>query len=231
MIAIINGTKNMKISDILNESSNFTADDIKHIETMRDLGQMKLYAKQLISKRSDKPMKPQKVAWFSQAIDSKKHPADLIKLMYDLLLAGEGNAVFGQRYTTDPNSYRKSFSEARIMAKDVLPGGDLEVSQHFMDRAVERRLSPATVAAMFMAAGRMAKDELEQVPADTVVVLVDPTSTAIPLAKVERPDGSIYWSARTIIPNWDSKTSKMKYQVIKIPRPVVNKPAYLQPAA
>lgn len=93
---------------------NFTIDDIKHLETMRDFNQMKEFAKKLIATPSRKPMKPQKIAWFSQAIDAKRNPAALIKMMYDLLLGGEGHGVLGSRHSTDPNVYRKSFGEETI---------------------------------------------------------------------------------------------------------------------
>jgi len=105
--------KRMRIHEIVESkvTDNFTADDIKHMERMSDLGQMKLFAKQLISTPSAKPMKPQKVAWLAQAIDSKKTPDALIKLMYDLLLGGEGHSVIGSRFAMDPNSYRRAFGE------------------------------------------------------------------------------------------------------------------------
>lgn len=106
----------LKMKESLDErdalpSDNFTADDIKKLERMTDINQMKAFAKELISKPSQRPMKPQKVAWFSKAIDSKRRPMDVIKLMYDLLLGGEGDSVIGSRHSTDPNSYRKTFGE------------------------------------------------------------------------------------------------------------------------
>ena len=91
--------------------SNFTQDDIKKLERMRDLGQMKQFAKSLITTPSKKPMQPQKVQWFLKTIDSKRTPMDLIKMMYDLMLSGEGNSVIGTRSSLTPNSYRKTFGE------------------------------------------------------------------------------------------------------------------------
>jgi hypothetical protein len=90
---------------------NFTIDDIKHLEGMRDLEQMKAFAKGLIAKPSARPMKPQKVMWLTQAIDAKTNPSALIKLMYDLMLGGEGYGVIGSRRSMDPNSYRRTFGE------------------------------------------------------------------------------------------------------------------------
>jgi hypothetical protein len=104
----------MRLHELLEDSrpeDNFTADDIKAMERMRDLGQMKIYAKKLITTPSKKRLRPEKVAWFNKVIDSKKSPIDLIKMMYDLLLSGEGSSVIGSRHSMDPNSYRKTFGE------------------------------------------------------------------------------------------------------------------------
>ena len=99
---------------------NFTADDIKRMERMRDIVQMKQYAKHLIATPSEKPIKPQKVAWFNRVIDSKKDTMQLIKFMYDMLLGGEGKAVLGTRYSMEPNSYRKVFNDVTTEAWDML---------------------------------------------------------------------------------------------------------------
>jgi len=109
------GGKTYKVSgtEELSEgpADNFTPEDIKHLEQLPDLETMKMFAKKLISTPSRRPMKPQKVMWLSQAIDSKRSPADLVKLMYDLLLGGEGHSVIGSRHSMDPNMYRKTFNE------------------------------------------------------------------------------------------------------------------------
>jgi hypothetical protein len=92
-------------------ADNFTIDDIKKLEGLHNLEDMKSFAKELISKPSQRPMKPQKVRWLTQAIDSKTSSNAIVKLMYDLLLGGEGHQVIGSRHSMDPNSYRKSFNE------------------------------------------------------------------------------------------------------------------------
>jgi len=46
-------------------------------------------------------------------------PLKVIKLMYDLLLSGEGNAVVGSRSSMNPNSYRQRFSEQGMAEADV----------------------------------------------------------------------------------------------------------------
>jgi hypothetical protein len=99
---------------------NFTADDIKRMEGMRDILKMKQYAKQLIATPSEKPIKPQKIAWFNHVIDGKKDSMQLIKFMYDMLLGGEGKAVLGTRYSMEPNNYRKVFNDITTEAFDTL---------------------------------------------------------------------------------------------------------------
>ena len=75
---------------------------------------MKAQALALISKPSAKPMKPEKVEWFKNALERMNSPLKVIKLMYDLLLSGEGNAVVGSRSSMNPNSYRQRFSEQGV---------------------------------------------------------------------------------------------------------------------
>jgi len=68
-------------------------------------------------------MKPEKVAWFKRAIASKRTPMDVIKLMYDLMLSGDGNAVIGSRGSMAGNSYRKTFGDDENET-DFAPGAD-----------------------------------------------------------------------------------------------------------
>ena len=65
----------------------------------------------LISKPSAKPMRPEKVEWFKNALEKMNSPLKVIKLMYDLLLSGEGHSVVGSRSSMNPNSYRQRFNE------------------------------------------------------------------------------------------------------------------------
>lgn len=100
--------------DESNSMDNFTPEDIKHLEQLPDLETMKMFAKKLIATPSRRPMKPQKVMWLTQAIDAKQSPTDLIKLMYDLLLGGEGHSVIGNPRGMNPNSYRRTFGEDSV---------------------------------------------------------------------------------------------------------------------
>ena len=67
---------------------------------------------QLISKPSAKPMKPEKVEWFKNALEKMNSPMSVIKLMYDLMLSGEGNKVVGSRNSMSSNTYRQRFGES-----------------------------------------------------------------------------------------------------------------------
>jgi hypothetical protein len=93
---------------------NFDADDLKRLERIRDLSTLKTQALALISRPSAKPMKPEKVEWFKNALDRMNSPIKVIKLMYDLLLSGEGHAVVGSRSSMNPNSYRQRFGEQGV---------------------------------------------------------------------------------------------------------------------
>ena len=99
-------------------ANNFTPDDIKELESIRDLSMLKQRAFELISRPSRKPMTPEKVQWFKSKIDSLQRPAQVIELMYDLLLSGEGNAVIGDRYSTKKNNYRQQFGESKQVILD-----------------------------------------------------------------------------------------------------------------
>jgi len=93
---------------------NFDIEDIKKLERIRDLPTLKTLAFQMISKPSIKPMKPEKVEWFRSALERMDSPLKVIKLMYDLMLSGEGHQVIGSRNSMKANSYRGRFSEATV---------------------------------------------------------------------------------------------------------------------
>jgi hypothetical protein len=108
---------------------NFDAEDLKRLERIRDLPTLKTQALALISRPSAKPMKPEKVEWFKNALDRMNSPIKVIKLMYDLLLSGEGHAVVGSKSSMNPNSYRQRFGE-----QDMANGAD-QVKKVFKDKA------------------------------------------------------------------------------------------------
>jgi len=93
---------------------NFDIEDIKKLERIRDLPTLKTLAFELISRPSTKPMKPEKVEWFRSALERMDSPLKVIKLMYDLMLSGEGHQVIGSRNSMKANSYRGRFSEATV---------------------------------------------------------------------------------------------------------------------
>jgi hypothetical protein len=99
---------------------NFDIEDLKSLERIRDLATLKAQALELISKPSAKPMKPEKVEWFRNALERMDSPLKIIKLMYDLLLSGEGKAVVGTKSSMNPNSYRQRFGEQEVAESDAL---------------------------------------------------------------------------------------------------------------
>ena len=97
---------------------NFTVDDIKRLETISDLETLKAQAKQLIKGKPARRMKPEKIAYFYDRVDDLTSRLSVIKLMYDLLLAGEGHKVIGQRHSMNPNVYRTRFGEGLGVVRD-----------------------------------------------------------------------------------------------------------------
>ena len=99
----------------LNEAkanANFDAEDIMKLQTLDDVESMKEKALELISKPSRRPMKPEKVEWFKNALSKMTGKDQVIKLMYDLLLSGEGFGVIGSRSSMRPSGYRQRFNDS-----------------------------------------------------------------------------------------------------------------------
>jgi hypothetical protein len=90
---------------------NFSPEDLEQLSKISDLPTLKTRAIELISRPSKKPMQPEKVEWFSRAINQMDKPLQVVKLMYDLMLSGEGHATIGSRNSMGANSYRKRFGE------------------------------------------------------------------------------------------------------------------------
>jgi hypothetical protein len=111
--------KKYKVSEARKAEANFDVEDLKRLEQIRDLPTLKAQAMALISKPSERPMKPEKVAWFDAALDRMDNRMAIIKLMYDLLLSGEGHQVIGSKRSMNPNSYRSKFGESTITNEDV----------------------------------------------------------------------------------------------------------------
>ena len=107
---------------------NFTIDDIKRLEKIRDFETLKAQAKELIKGKPARRMKPEKISWFYNHIDTLKNPLAVIKMMYDLMLAGEGNKVIGSRNSMSSNSYRTRFGEQGVTEGGVSMPGDQYLS-------------------------------------------------------------------------------------------------------
>jgi hypothetical protein len=112
--------KQLSEDTIEGKRDNFSIDDIKQLEKIKDLETIKARARELIKGFPDRRMKPEKIDYFYNRIDSLFSPMQVIKLMYDLLLAGEGMKTIGPRYSTSANSYQRRFDE---MTGGVIAGG------------------------------------------------------------------------------------------------------------
>jgi hypothetical protein len=105
------------------KEDNFTIDDIKRLEQIRDFETLKAQAKELIKGKPARRMKPEKISWFYNHIDTLRSPLAVIKMMYDLMLAGEGNKVIGSRNSMSSNSYRQRFGEQGELDESVAEAG------------------------------------------------------------------------------------------------------------
>lgn len=127
--------KQLSEDTIEGKRDNFSIDDIKQLERIKDLETIKARARELVKGKPDRRMKPEKIDYFYNKIDSLTSPMKVIKLMYDLLLAGEGMKTIGTRYSTSANSYQRRFNEMT----------DSEVNEMFADRE-ESKGQPKGVA-------------------------------------------------------------------------------------
>lgn len=93
---------------------NFTADDIARIGQMSDINAAKQYALKLITADSKRPMTKDKIGYFTNAIQSKKNTDALVKMLYDMLLSGEGHGVIGTASSTKPSRYRQTYGEETV---------------------------------------------------------------------------------------------------------------------
>lgn len=118
MMTFAEDAANYALDNLLNEDrrplTNFDIEDIKNLEQINDLPTLKAQALELISRPSKRPMKQEKINWFANRLESLNSRISVIKLMYDLLLSGEGHAVIGSKYSMDPNSYRQRFNESYV---------------------------------------------------------------------------------------------------------------------
>lgn len=114
MVRAIDSTKLPK--DEMTESRhggdiNFSPEDIAVIAGMTDIEDAKKHAIRLITRNSRRPMTAEKIKWFTHHINNSKSVKALSKMMYDMLLSGEGLSVIGTVGGMNPNSYRQTFKE------------------------------------------------------------------------------------------------------------------------
>jgi hypothetical protein len=111
-VSIEKDNSQQEINEGTEPQVNFTADQINKLAAIRDLPTLKARAKAMIGTNSKRPMKPEKIEYFKDRIDQGTSATGIIKLMYDLLLSGEGLRTIGSKYSTKRNSYRRRFGES-----------------------------------------------------------------------------------------------------------------------
>jgi len=131
---------------------NFTINDIHQLEQIKDFETLKARAKYLIKGKPARRMKPEKIAYFYDRVDTLTSPIKVIKMMYDLLLAGEGMKTIGSQNSTNPNAYQKRFTEeeqgvaeARTDKNLTEPTSYIQVKQLIdkMDKGGKNRIAKA----------------------------------------------------------------------------------------
>lgn len=132
---------NDKKKHVNEDDDNFTPEDIKRLETINDLATLKAQAKQLIKGKAARRMKADKIAFFYNKVDGMTSRMAIIKLMYDLLLAGEGNAVVGSRNSMKANSYRSRFGEGSMGGINRVPELGLSYEKVLDSMTYEEKLS------------------------------------------------------------------------------------------
>lgn len=131
-----------KMQEARKPDYNFDIEDIKNLERIKDLATLKTQAMALISKPSAKPMRPEKVEWFRSALERMDSPMKVIKLMYDLMLSGEGHQVIGSRRSMNPNSYRSRFGEQGVAEGSA--GAKYKIKSIGKDKNGDYYISPNT---------------------------------------------------------------------------------------
>jgi len=130
-------------------NDNFTVDDIKRLETIRDLPTLQAQAKVLIKGKAARRMKPEKIAYFYDKIDGMTRPMAIIKLMYDLLLSGEGNSVIGTPRGMKQNTYRDRFGEGSMGGINrCAPAQDVSYEKMLDEIVKEQELNELSVDTM-----------------------------------------------------------------------------------
>ena len=122
-------------TSMLSESAaNFDAADLKGLENIGDLNELKKQAFALITKPSKRPTKPEKVQYAKNQLANMKTPAQVIAYMWQQLLGGEGMRVIGSRHSTAPSNYSKRFDEG-LTDECSACGGTGHVEKEIPERA------------------------------------------------------------------------------------------------
>jgi len=102
---------------------NFTPEDLSALNHIKDLDELKHRAFELISNEGPASMQPEKIAYFKDRLGELNSRMAVIKMMYDMLLSGEGLGVMGSRHSTDKNAYRNKFVDEDQDENDSIQPG------------------------------------------------------------------------------------------------------------
>jgi hypothetical protein len=184
---------------------NFTIDDIKRLEKIRDFETLKAQAKELIKGKPARRMKPEKISWFYNHIDTLRNPMAVIKMMYDLMLAGEGNKVIGTRNSMSSNSYRTRFGEQGI-AEAPEDRTSYQVAKILADRGVT--YDPAQENELINAIGMVLVKELNMTPKQArYLISYDEDFVSDTLGELRSMEQSV---SEVSPPGWEKTVKAMK---------------------
>lgn len=132
--------KHVKEDPNTGQDSNFTAADIKRLEGIRDLPTIQAQAKELVKGKAAKRIKPDKLEYFYKQVDTARNTMEVIRLMYNLLLAGEGQGVIGSRNSMKSNAYRSKFGEGSMGGINRVPQLGLSHEHDLEPKSYEEKL-------------------------------------------------------------------------------------------
>jgi hypothetical protein len=101
-------------------SANFTAADLKDLEKMTDVQAMRDKAIALMTTDSKHPMDPAKIEKHKRSLAKMTKPMQIISLMYNQLLSGEGNKVIKEAKDSDLTAAAISVVKLKMTIADAM---------------------------------------------------------------------------------------------------------------
>lgn len=101
-------------------SANFTAADLKDLEKMTDVPAMRAKAIAMMTTDSKHPMDPEKVEKHKRSLAKMTKPMEIVGLMYNQLLSGEGKKVIRESNDSDLTAAAISVVKHKMTIADAM---------------------------------------------------------------------------------------------------------------